>query len=54
MYAGRVDDVLVLSNGLKVNPLDVEGVLLVHPVLRVAVVFGSWYAKCGLLLEAKE
>lgn len=53
-YEGRVDDVMVLNTGWKVNPLHVEMKLQSHPALNGCVVFGTGYTKCGVLLEPKD
>lgn len=51
MFQGRVDDMMVMHNGLKVNPLHVENKLRMHPALKGCVVIGNGYTHCGLLLE---
>lgn len=38
IYRGRADDVIVLSNGEKVNPLDIESKMNDHPAIRSALV----------------
>jgi hypothetical protein len=38
LYKGRADDVIVLSNGEKVNPLDMEAVLNSHSAVKAALV----------------
>ena len=53
-YEGRVDDMMVLSNGLKVSPVHLETRLQVHTVLKGSLVFGDVHTSCGLLLEPKE
>ncbi|TVY41165.1 Non-canonical non-ribosomal peptide synthetase [Lachnellula subtilissima] len=52
-FEGRVDDMMLLSNGLKVNPVHMEMMLQVHPSLKGALVFGNSHTSCGLLLEPK-
>lgn len=54
LYQGRVDDIMVMHNGLKVNPLHVEMKLLMHPDLSGSVVFGTGYTQCGILLEPRD
>ncbi|KAI4831880.1 acetyl-CoA synthetase-like protein, partial [Aureobasidium sp. EXF-8845] len=50
-YKGRNDDVIVLSNGEKFNPLmfekDIEG----HPAVKGALVVGQGRFQAGLILE---
>ena len=53
-YEGRLDDMMLLSNGLKVNPLHIETRLQSHPSLKGCLVIGFGYKKCGLLLEPKD
>lgn len=53
-YEGRVDDVIVLSNALKVNPVDMEVRLQSHGMLKGALVFGDGHTSCGLLLEPRD
>lgn len=38
MYRGRADDVIALSNGEKVNPLDMESKINDHPAVRSTLV----------------
>ena len=37
-YRGRADDVIVLSNGEKVNPLNMEACINSHPAVRASLV----------------
>lgn len=53
-YEGRLDDIIVLSNALKVNPVHIEASLQGHRALKGAMVFGRGHTKCGLLLEPRE
>jgi long-subunit acyl-CoA synthetase (AMP-forming) len=53
-FQGRVDDMMILGNGLKVNPLHIEMRLLSDPNLKGCVVFGENRTKCGLLLEHQD
>lgn len=38
LYRGRTDDVIVLSNGEKVNPVDMEASMNSHDAVRAAIV----------------
>lgn len=38
LYRGRTDDVIVLSNGEKVNPLDMEACIQGHPIVKACVI----------------
>ncbi|OBT85968.1 hypothetical protein VE02_04794 [Pseudogymnoascus sp. 03VT05] len=53
-YEGRIDDIISLSNALKVNPVDIETSLQSHPALKGALVFGKDHTRCGILLEPKD
>jgi long-subunit acyl-CoA synthetase (AMP-forming) len=53
-YEGRLDDMMLLSNGLKVNPVHIETRLQSHPALKGCLVVGYGYTKCGLLIEPRE
>ncbi|KAF4201232.1 hypothetical protein CNMCM8927_001880 [Aspergillus lentulus] len=50
-YRGRLDDVIVLSNGEKLNPVTLEKVVEGHPSVRRALVFGQGRFQTGLLIE---
>nr|POF19877.1 non-canonical non-ribosomal peptide synthetase fub8 [Quercus suber] len=50
-YNGRKDDVLVLSNGEKVQPVDFESRLGDHKLISAALVVGQGRFQTGLLLE---
>ncbi|RFU33078.1 hypothetical protein B7463_g3281, partial [Scytalidium lignicola] len=49
-YCGRNDDVIVLENGEKVNPIDVEGVVTQNELVATAVVFGTGRPYPGMLI----
>lgn len=49
-YYARLDDTIVLVNGEKVNPLDMEGRVKQHDAVSEAVVFGSGKASIGLVV----
>ena len=52
---GRNDDVLVLSNGEKLNPVDTEGRIAgAHPSVTGALVIGHGRFAPGLLLEVRD
>ena len=53
-FESRVDDILILNNALKVNPLHVEVPLLSQPELKGVMVFGAGQERCGILLEARD
>ena len=50
-HVGRVDDMIVLSNGEKVNPASFEKAIEAHPWVRVALVVGVGQFHTGLILE---
>ncbi|CAK7224033.1 putative NRPS-like protein biosynthetic cluster [Sporothrix bragantina] len=53
-FVGRRDDVLVLSNGEKFNPVDMEGVVTGHPLVRGAVIAGTGRFQAALVIEPME
>jgi acyl-CoA synthetase (AMP-forming)/AMP-acid ligase II len=54
LYDSRLDDLLLLNNALKVNPLYIETALQSHPPLNAALVIGEGKGFCGLLIEPKS
>lgn len=50
-YMGRKDDLLVLSNGEKVNPVRMEKYVEGHPAIMGALVVGQGNFQTGILLE---
>ena len=53
-FHGRLDDVIVLSNGLKFNPVQSEGMITGHPLLTGALIVGQGKFQAALLVESKE
>ncbi|CAK7216988.1 hypothetical protein SCUCBS95973_002999 [Sporothrix curviconia] len=53
-FVGRRDDVLVLSNGEKFNPVDMEGVVTGHPRVRGALNVGTGRFQAALVIEPME
>ncbi|KAF2994608.1 putative secondary metabolism biosynthetic enzyme [Curvularia kusanoi] len=50
-YSGRRDDIIVLSNGEKFNPVLAEKTIESHPLVKGAVVVGQGKFQAGLLVE---
>jgi nucleoside-diphosphate-sugar epimerase len=50
-FHGRKDDVIVLSNGEKFNPVGMETIIEGHPLVGKAVVVGQSRFQAGLLIE---
>lgn len=50
-FRGRADDVIVLSNGEKLNPVDFEKRVELHPLVKGAIVVGQSKFQTGLLVE---
>ncbi|KAJ5811852.1 hypothetical protein N7474_008153 [Penicillium riverlandense] len=50
-FYGRGDDVIVLSNGEKFNPVTMETIMEGHPLVSRAVVIGEFRFQAGLLIE---
>jgi thioester reductase-like protein len=53
-FHGRKDDIIVLSNGEKFNPVTMEGIILGSPLLSGALIVGTARFQAALLIEAKE
>ncbi|KAF9810700.1 hypothetical protein IEO21_06834 [Rhodonia placenta] len=51
---GRVDDVIVLSNGEKIVPLQQEGHIAAHPWVKGALMFGRGREQPGVIVELHE
>ncbi|KAK0744490.1 hypothetical protein B0T21DRAFT_429030 [Apiosordaria backusii] len=50
-FAGRLDDIIVLSNGEKVNPVAFEKIVDGHPWVQGALMLGVGHFQAGLLIE---
>ncbi|CAJ2511290.1 Uu.00g069150.m01.CDS01 [Anthostomella pinea] len=50
-YYGRRDDIIVLANGEKFNPLPLEAEVQSHPDLKGALVIGNGRTQAALLVE---
>ncbi|KAK2861154.1 putative NRPS-like protein biosynthetic cluster [Arthroderma sp. PD_2] len=50
-FHGRLDDVIILSNGLKCNPVSMEKIIEGHPLVARAVVVGLGRFQTALLVE---
>jgi thioester reductase-like protein len=50
-YSGRRDDIVVLSNGEKFNPVLTEKLVESHPLVKGALVVGQGKFQAGLLVE---
>ncbi|KAJ4413894.1 putative NRPS-like protein biosynthetic cluster [Gnomoniopsis sp. IMI 355080] len=50
-YYGRADNIIVFSNGEKLNPVTIEDACQSHPQIKGALVVGSNRFQAGLLLE---
>jgi thioester reductase-like protein/acyl-CoA synthetase (AMP-forming)/AMP-acid ligase II len=52
LWQGRMDDIIVLSNGEKFNPTAMEDMIVSgHPAVESAVVCGEGREQCALLVE---
>src|SRR6187402_1027750 len=40
-YQGRADDLIVLSNGEKINPIPMENIIRSHPAIKAALIVGE-------------
>jgi thioester reductase-like protein len=53
-FHGRADDIIVLSNGEKFNPVPSETQIAAHPLVAGALIIGNSYPQAALILEPKE
>ena len=53
-FSGRSDDVVVLSNGYKISPLDTEALVTTHPSIDGCLLIGTGKHQAGLLIELKD
>ncbi|KAI0878099.1 hypothetical protein GGS24DRAFT_509135 [Hypoxylon argillaceum] len=53
-FAGRADDIIVLVNGEKADPIPLEQALSVNVNVHTAVVFGAGYDSLGILVIPSE
>ncbi|KAK8000394.1 nonribosomal peptide synthetase [Apiospora arundinis] len=51
LYYGRGDDIIVFSNGEKLNPVTIEGMIVAHPHIKSAVVVGYMRFQAALIIE---
>ncbi|KAM0209141.1 hypothetical protein ACHAQD_011306 [Fusarium lateritium] len=51
IYKGRADDVIVFSNGEKLNPVSIEATVSGHPLVQGAIVVGQERFQAALILE---
>jgi hypothetical protein len=54
LFTGRLDDVIVLSNGEKFNPVTMENMISGHSKVSGVLVVGLRRTQCALLLEARN
>ncbi|CRG90102.1 Genome polyprotein 1 [Talaromyces islandicus] len=53
-FKGRSDDLVVLSNGYKISPLETEAFISTHPAINGCLIFGTGKPQAGLLVELQE
>jgi hypothetical protein len=53
-YKGRTDDLIVLSNGEKINPIPIEHIVQTHPSVKAALVVGDSSFNPSLLVEVED
>lgn len=53
-FKGRSDDLVVLSNGYKISPLETEASITTHPAIMGCLIFGTGKPQAGLLIELKD
>ena len=53
-YRGRADDLIVLSNGEKINPIPMEYMINAHPAVKAALIIGEYRFSASLLVELQD
>ena len=53
-FYGRIDDIIVLSNGEKFNPVPSEVIIAAHPQLSGAIIVGQSRFQAALLVEPRD
>lgn len=53
-FKGRNDDLIVLSNGYKISPLQTEAFISTHPAINGCLVIGAGKPQAALLVELKD
>nr|CDP28764.1 Putative peptide synthetase [Podospora anserina S mat+] len=53
-FVGRLDDIIVLSNGEKVNPVAFEKIVDGHPWVQGALMLGAGHFQAGILIEPSK
>jgi len=53
-YRGRADDLIVLSNGEKINPIPIENIIRSHLAVKAALVVGEYRFNPLLLVEPQD
>ncbi|KAF5250787.1 hypothetical protein FANTH_4059 [Fusarium anthophilum] len=53
-FKGRNDDIVVLSNGYKISPLEIEALVTTHPDIKGCLMIGTGKRQAGLLIELQD
>lgn len=53
-YATRLDDLVVFSNGEKINPVMMEGIITANPAVKACLVIGQGRFQSGLIVEPQQ
>ncbi|KAB5562844.1 hypothetical protein GE09DRAFT_1172045 [Coniochaeta sp. 2T2.1] len=51
IYHGRSDNIIVFSNGEKLNPISIEAIVVAHPAVKGALVVGTKRFQPALIVE---
>jgi len=54
LYQGRADDIIVFSNGEKLSPVSIEGIVMGHPDAKGAIVVGTNKFQPALIIEPRK
>ncbi|KAF5977409.1 transferase family protein [Fusarium bulbicola] len=53
-FKGRNDDIVVLSNGYKISPLETEALVSTHPDIKGGLIIGTGKRQAGLLIKLQD
>jgi acyl-CoA synthetase (AMP-forming)/AMP-acid ligase II len=53
-YVGRYNNLIVLSNGKKINPVPLEDIICSHPAIKGAIIVGEYRFLPSLLIELED
>ncbi|KAJ3578218.1 hypothetical protein NPX13_g2342 [Xylaria arbuscula] len=51
LYRGRTDDIISFTNGERINPYEMEGIIKAHPLVVAVLIVGAGRPQSSLLVE---